>query len=145
MSFLTLGIFWMGQQAQLNYVAEGDRNFTWLHLAFLLGVTLLPFSTRLLAEFITLRAALLCYWFNIFFLGLILYASWRYATSAGLISPEADQELRCAIERRILIAQILYALSVALCFFDNRISIALVLLLQLNFVIAPRIPLLRGI
>src|SRR2546428_7898420 len=35
MSFLTLGIFWMGQQTQLNYLQRSDRNLSWLHLAFL--------------------------------------------------------------------------------------------------------------
>jgi uncharacterized membrane protein len=145
MSFLTLGIFWMGQQAQLNYVAESDRNFTWMHLAFLLGISMLPFSTRLLAEFILLRSALMCYWLNILFLGAVLYGAWRYATRASLISPEADIELRCAIERRVLIAQALYAASFALCIFDTRIAIACILLLQLNYVFAPKLPWLKGI
>jgi uncharacterized membrane protein len=65
MSFLTLGIFWAGQQTQLNHIAEGTRDLTWIHLGFLFAITLLPFSTRLLAEFITYRAALLIYWLNI--------------------------------------------------------------------------------
>ncbi len=38
MSFLTLGIFWMGRQTQLNYLQRSDRNLSWLHLAFLLAV-----------------------------------------------------------------------------------------------------------
>jgi len=32
MSFLTLGIFWNGQQAQLNQLARGDRSLSWIHL-----------------------------------------------------------------------------------------------------------------
>src|SRR5208283_315968 len=51
MSFITLGIFWVGQQTQLNHLARSDRHLTWIHLAFLFAVTLLPFSTRLLADF----------------------------------------------------------------------------------------------
>src|SRR5213082_2623240 len=62
MSFLTLGIFWVGQQTQLNHFARSDRNLTWIHLGFLLAVTLMPFSTRLLAEFNTYRTALVVYW-----------------------------------------------------------------------------------
>src|SRR5258707_10629377 len=38
MSFMTLGIFWIGQQTQLNHFTKSDRNLTWLHLAFLLAV-----------------------------------------------------------------------------------------------------------
>jgi uncharacterized membrane protein len=55
MSFLTLGIFWAGQQTQLNHIREGSRDLTWIHLGFLFWVTLVPLTTRLLAEFITYR------------------------------------------------------------------------------------------
>jgi uncharacterized membrane protein len=54
MSFLTLGIFWVGQQTQLNYFKQSNRHLTWIHLVFLLAVTLTPFSTGLLAAFIAL-------------------------------------------------------------------------------------------
>jgi hypothetical protein len=66
MSFLTLGIFWAGQQTQLNHIGEGTRDLTWIHLGFLFSITLMPLSTRLLAEFITYRLALGLYWLNIF-------------------------------------------------------------------------------
>ena len=69
MSFLTLGIFWVGQQTQLNHLARSERHLTWIHLAFLFVVTIMPFSTRLLIEFINYRTALLAYWANIFLLG----------------------------------------------------------------------------
>src|SRR5580693_6059335 len=38
MSFLTLGIFWVGQQTQLNHLARGDRHLTWIHLMFLFAI-----------------------------------------------------------------------------------------------------------
>ena|SRR5215469_16927889 len=43
MSFMTLGIFWVGQQAQRNALAHTDRGYTWLHIGFLMTVCLLPF------------------------------------------------------------------------------------------------------
>ena len=42
MSFLTLGIFWVGQQTQLNHLARSDRHLSWIHLGFLFAVTLGP-------------------------------------------------------------------------------------------------------
>ena len=51
MSFLTLGIFWIGQQTQLNSFERSDRNLSWIHIMFLLGVATLPFSTALLAKY----------------------------------------------------------------------------------------------
>src|SRR5713226_849438 len=32
MSFVTLGIFWVGQQTQLNHLERSDRDHTWVHL-----------------------------------------------------------------------------------------------------------------
>src|SRR5256714_9956872 len=89
LSFLTLGIFWGGQQTQLNVFATADRDLTWLQLAFLASVALMPFSTSLLADFITYRLALLAYWANIFLIGLLLYLNWIYATRKGLATAEA--------------------------------------------------------
>jgi uncharacterized membrane protein len=145
MSFLTLGIFWNGQQAQLNRFERSDRNLTWIHLGFLFAVTLMPFSTRLLAEFIEYRAALVCYWANILLLGVMLYASWRYARRAGLVEANIEDAVVCAMERRIVVAQVLYAAGASCCFFSNYVSIAIIVLVQLNFVFAPRLPLLSKI
>src|SRR5271167_2795829 len=79
MSFLTLAIFWIGQQTQLNHLARSDRSLSWIHIAFLFAVTLTPFSTMLLAEFPAYRLALLTNWLNILLLGATLYSSWMCA------------------------------------------------------------------
>src|SRR5437660_11472419 len=105
MSVMTLGIFWVGQQTQLNYFARADRNLAWIHIAFLCCVSLTPFTTSLLAEFIHYRIALLVYWFNILLLGSALYWSWGYATRASLLSDEVPAEVHPAVVRRIVIAQ----------------------------------------
>ncbi len=140
MSFLTLGIFWLGQQTQLNHFTRSDRNLAWIHLAFLLAVTLMPFSTALLSEFITYRLALILYWLNLLFLGAMLFVSWRYARQSGLLSEEATVDVRAATERRILIYLVLYTFGALLCVINTYASIAFLVLLQLNSVFAPRIP-----
>jgi uncharacterized membrane protein len=142
MSFITLGIFWLGQQTQLNHMERSDRTLAWIHLAFLLGVTVMPFSTGLLAEFITYRIALIIYWLNLLFLGLMLLRSWRYALHADLLSDEVTDEICAATERRIIIYQSLYAFGALLCIFSTYTSIVFIVLLQLNSVFAPKIPFL---
>jgi uncharacterized membrane protein len=138
MSFLTLGIFWAGQQTQLNHMGEGTRDLTWIHLGFLFAVTLLPLSTRLLAEFITYRSALLIYWLNILAMGVMLYWSWSYAERAGLIKADTPDEVRKSICKRIVIAQSLYAGGASLCVINTWVSIGAIVLVQLNYAIAPR-------
>jgi len=110
-----------------------------MHLAFLLVVTLTPFSASLLAEHIGSRTALLVYWFNILLLGVTLYLSWDCAIGLSAVKPDISPAIIAAIRRRILIAQSLYAVGAALCFISPYWSIAIILLLQLNYAVAPRL------
>jgi uncharacterized membrane protein len=145
MSFLTLGIFWVGQQTQLSHFARSDRHLTWIHLAFLFTISLMPFSTALMAEFITLRTALLLYWLNILAFGALLLASWRYAKHAGLVEADVSAMINLSVEQRIFVAQALYAFGVALCLFSTYWSIGFIMLVQLNYVVGPRIGVLARI
>jgi len=145
MSFLTLGIFWVGQQTQLNFLATANRDVSWLHLLFLFFVTLMPFSTALIGAFITLRAALLIYWLNILLLGAALFATWHCSMAAKLTKPGMPEAMNRGIQRRIIIAQFLYAAGAALCVINNFCSLGFIILVQLNYAIAPKIGPLRKI
>ncbi len=143
MSFMTAGIFWVGQQTQLNQLERADRDLTWLHIGFLACVALIPFSTELLARFITLRTALLLYWLNIVVLGAWMLATWRYAKHHGLLRSEVEDEVKSAVWRRILVAQGLYAFGAALCVVSTYWSIGFIAAVQLNYAVAPRFWILR--
>ena len=144
MSFMTLGIFWVGQGTQLSQLARSNRHYVWIQLAFLLTVTLVPFSTALLAHFPNLRVALVEYWLNIVLLGATLLAAAEYALRRELFQEAEQRDLARLFRGRILIAQALYAFATALSLvFSTWVSIALIALIQLNYVIAPRLPILR--
>lgn len=138
MSFLTLGIFWVGQQTQLNHFERANRNLAWIHLGFLFAVTLLPFTTSLLAEFIELRTALILYWLNVVLLGAMLVGSWLYASRFGLVKKDVPANMNRMVLGRIAVAQSLYAFATLLCLFSTYLSIGLIVLIQLNYAIAPR-------
>jgi TMEM175 potassium channel family protein len=143
MSFLTLGIFWVGQQTQLSQLERSNRDYTWIHLAFLLFVTLVPFSTSLLAGHYQLRFALIEYWLNILVLGALILVAAEYAGRTGLFNPANQGTILRAVRRRVYIAQGLYLFATLLCVIDTRLSIGLIVAIQLNYAIAPRIPLLH--
>jgi len=140
MSFLTLGIFWVGQQSQLSHLERSHRSLSWMHLMFLFFVSMTPFSTSLLAEFTAYRVALLVYWLNILLLGVVLYVSWSCALDGHLVKEDVSREVSAAIKRRIVTAQALYGLGVAMCVISTYWSIAFIVLVQLNYAIAPRWP-----
>src|SRR6185437_2051305 len=114
MSFMTLGIFWLRQGTQMNHLARSNRHYVWIHLVFLFAVTLVPFSTLLLAHFYWLKVALLVYWLNILLLGAALLAALEYGLHAHLFGEEGKGEMSVLMRGRILIAQLLYAAATAL-------------------------------
>jgi uncharacterized membrane protein len=138
MSFLTLGIFWVGQQTQHNHLARADRDLAWIHLAFLFAVSLMPFSTVLMADFIAYRVALLVYWGNVLLLGVILFVGWQYAVRTGLVKDDVPPDVGRIIKRRIVIGQALYAFGALLCLIDPYWSIGFIILVQLNYAVGPR-------
>jgi len=144
MTFLTLGIFWIGQQTQLNHLTRSARSLSMMHLLFLFAVCMTPFSTMLLAGFITFRLAMLVYWVNILLLGVSLYFTWVCAIGLGVVREDIPPAAATAIKRRIVLAQSLYAFGALLCLVNTYLSIGFIVLVQLNYAIAPRLPGRRG-
>jgi uncharacterized membrane protein len=147
MSFLTLGIFWVGQQAQLDLFKRSDRNLTWLNFGFLFLVSLMPFSTKLLAAYHTdeYHIALILYWLNILLLGVTLYAGRWYVSRAGLWKDDVTPEIMRAGYRRIAQAQAFYLICLLLSFFSTTLSIMAFILVQANYAVLPWIRVLyRG-
>jgi uncharacterized membrane protein len=145
LSFLTLGIFWVGQQTQLSQVERANRTYTWIHLIFLLSVTLVPFSTQLLARFHWSRVALVFYWLNIFVMGTTLLIAAEYGARANLFPEDRVKTLLHLVRRRVYWAQGLYVLAAVFSVWDTHWSIAMIVAIQLNFALAPPIPFLRDI
>jgi uncharacterized membrane protein len=145
LSFLTLTIFWFSQQAQHGLMVKTDRRLATLNLCFLAFIALLPFSTDLLADFLQFRIAVLVYWLNLLMLGAMLFASWWYADSNGMLVENIDAQTRRTVYQRIVNAQILWAIGAALCLITPLLSIAFILLVQLIYAAALRGSLLRKI
>lgn len=140
-AFMTLGIFWVGQQTQMESLKHADRNLTWIYIAFLSAVSLVPFTTWLLVNNHTLRSALLVYWLNILMLGLILLAGILYARHVDLFKDDRKGDYKALLDR-IVYAQSLYAACAALCFINVGLSIGGILTVQLIYAIAPGVKLL---
>ena len=139
-SFYVIAQFWLTHHRVFRSIQGHVEGLAWWNFAFLFTITLMPFSTRLLATFMYYRTAVIIYWLNILAPGVLLYASWKYATRHDMIRADTPPEIRVAICRRVFWAQAFYALGVALCVFGSLWSIAFIFALQLNYAVAPRLP-----
>jgi len=137
LSVMTLGIFWVGQQTQLNQLERADRDFTWLSYLFLAAIAALPFSTRVLADFFEFRAAIALYWANILFCGVTIYATWALAVGKGLTKADMAPGTDEAIRRRIVVAQSLYLVGGLAGLVHTLIGVAFIIAVQLNYALAP--------
>jgi len=138
LSFMMMGIFYTGQAAQLTFMEKYDRNLNWNTLFFLLMISLLPFTTAFLSEYIQFKFAIGLYWLNIFLCGIILYLHWNYAYKKKYVNIPEHQlnEVNKAIRKRIVIAQTLYFFGALLCFISTYLSIGFIILVQLNYAFA---------
>lgn len=138
LSFMTLGIYWSAQSSQFHYISKSDRHLNWINLFFLLFVSVIPFTTAFLSEFITYKFAIFIYWLNLFLLGVMLAINWKYAKKNQFLSLN-DSELKLvstAIKRRIIEAQTLYSIGAALCFLNTYVSIGMFIIIQLHYALA---------
>src|SRR3954467_15911542 len=101
LSFMTLGIFWTAHSSQFHFIEKSDRNFNWINLSFLLFVTVIPFTTAFLSEYVTFKFAVAIYWLNLFLLGVMLSMILRYADKHNFFKNSAvKSEIKKAMIRR---------------------------------------------
>ena len=137
LGFMTLGIFWVGHATQFKFIARTDRHLTWLNIFFLMVISVFPFSTAFLSEYIHFKFAVGIYWLNIFLAGLAIYMHLIYARKANLLNEDAGTtEVFKAIQNRVIIAQTLYLIAALLCFVNTYLSVAMTILVQLNYALA---------
>ena len=136
LSFVTLGIFWTAHTSQFHFIEKSDRNFNWINLFFLLFVTIMPFTTAFLSEFIDFKFAVGLYWLNLFLIGIMLFWTLDYCDRNHFLKNHLTKEspvIRVMIKRG-LIAQSLYVAGALLSFISTYISIAALISVQLFFV-----------
>ncbi len=135
-SFITILIMWMGHHNLFRYIVRVDYTFLILNGLFLLGVTLVPVPTAILARFVqsspsesALSAALYSGMF--FYLATLFNVMWIYASSGSRLVE--GYELPRAIKLRYAVGPLLYLVSLGLAFVSVRLSLAIYLILLLYY------------
>jgi TMEM175 potassium channel family protein len=86
-SFINLGVLWIGQHNQYHFVTRADRWFLWINIGYLLLISFIPLSTALLGHYPLERVALVVYGLNLIAATLALALHWQHATAKHRLVP----------------------------------------------------------
>src|SRR2546430_6176846 len=80
LSFVTVGVFWVGHHVGFQIVKRTDRTFIWLNNTFLLFVGLLPLTTSLLGHHPFEQLTIVAYGLNLLAIQIFMFLTLWYAT-----------------------------------------------------------------
>ena len=139
-SFVILGVYWVGHHIQLSYIRRVDRPLLWINLLFLLWVVLVPFSTALLSEYPKAQIAITIYGLNLIAIGVTLAVHWWYATAEAR---HVDADIHPGLVRgallRTLMAPAVYVVAIAVSFLRPELSLLLYALVPVLYILPGRI------
>ncbi len=131
-SFVVLGMYWVAHHLQFHFIRHVDRGVLWINLAFMLLVTLVPFTTNLLMDYEGLRAPAVMFGLNQLLLSWSLLVNINYVARRPALREETlTPEVVHYIHRRLLVFSMVPVLSMIVAFFSTRAALYLYLLMFL--------------
>jgi uncharacterized membrane protein len=137
-SFGMAGIYWSASHNMFRCIRRSSHELVWLTILFLAFISLLPFSTGLLARFHDDVTALVFYGGNLELIGLSLLWLWCHSTrNRQLTDPNLPDAVVRFGQSRILTGIIGYGIATGLAFWTTTAALAVFLLVPLLFVLPP--------
>ena len=125
-SFVVLGMCWIGHHAQFHFVRRADRGLMWINLAFMLLVTVVPFTTSLMIDYEDLRLPCVLFGAVQLLLSLTLLANLGYVARRPALRDDAlTPEVAASMRRRLLLLSAVPAVSMAIALVSTRVALYL--------------------
>jgi uncharacterized membrane protein len=119
LSFVVLGIYWVGHNNVFLHVLHHDRLMLWMNIFFLLSVALIPFPAALLIRYGDAQISVILYALNLLVGGVLLDLIWAYATyNRHLMCDSVQPKLIRSFHVRILTGPAIYAVAIGVSFFS---------------------------
>jgi uncharacterized membrane protein len=129
-SFLVIGIIWVNHHVVFAKVRQVDRSVLFANLFLLLTISVIPFPTRLLAEYLTAgsdsHVAAAVYSASMLAMGSAFTVLWLVVTRDGrLLHESVDPTTSRAALRRFGLGNVFYLLTIGLSFVDAILTLAI--------------------
>ena len=133
LSFGTIFVLWVNHHRMYNVIRRSDSHFIYYNGALLLFVSLIPFSTNVLAQYIQTSATELSAAFSMLVFAAItgtLYLMWNHAiTNYQLLKRPAANVRILTVKKGLLISTCVYIASALLALLVPFVSILIGLLM----------------
>ncbi len=135
LSFLILGLFWTGHQAEFKYINKTDRLHLWLNILLLMCVAAIPASASLLAGDKHKLFSVVVYSCVITFTTAAYLLHWHYASYKNrlTVSTLSVKVIR-DIKKRLILSNLLSVIALGFSLWNSAVSISLYLLIQVFFI-----------
>jgi len=139
-SFATIGNAWLNHSVITEYLERADAILLRLNLVLLFFVSVLPYPTHMLAEYLSSenaeRIAVTVYGLNLLAIGAFTSLTWHYAVAEHLVSGDNKEEEVRAISRKLDPSLVSYAVAIGIGLLWPQVAVLLYLAIAL-FVIIP--------
>lgn len=134
-SFVLLGIYWVGHRNQFNFIRRADQNLHWLNILFFGLSGLVPFFTGLVARYPGELLVEALYGANLVLIGLALFLHWSYATrNRRLVDPDIPRAAIRIGKQRSLLAPACYLVAILVGLINPRLSLTVYALVPLLYI-----------
>ena len=131
-SFIVLGMFWIGHHAQFHFIRYVDHTLLWLNLLFLFGITSVPFGTALLADYHKLPLPYVYFGGKLLILALLMVPQIVYLRRhPQLASPSLSAEAARRMWSRALLFAAIPLSSMVVVFYNRDLALYLYFLLPI--------------
>jgi uncharacterized membrane protein len=139
-SFVILGVFWVGHHNQFFYIRRSDRTLLWINILYLMFVALVPFSAGLLSRYGSDPLSIVVYNLNLIGTGTVLFLHWVYAVRDGhLLGHTLDPKVDRLVRRRILTPPVFYSFAIIVSLVNVEVALILDILIPILYVLPSNI------
>ena len=138
-SFATIGNAWLNHSVITEYLDRADAILLRLNLALLFFVSVLPFPTHMLAEYLhnqgDERIAVTVYGLNLLAISGFIAIVWHYALWQRLVTKDNSEDDVRALTRKLDPSLVSYVVVIGLGLWQPRVAVVLYLIIALYMII----------
>lgn len=140
LSFTYIGIMWINHHRMFSHIKRANDVLLVLNLLLLLGVSVVPFPTAVLAEHLggpDQRTAAIVYNATFVLLAVAFNLLWQYAVRHGLLHEHLVLSSAANISRQYAVGPVMYAGCLVLAWFNVKASVIGNIALAFFFALPP--------